>query len=138
MSAQPTIRLRVCLASVKDGKILLVPHYFADGRPVQWFLPGGGVDFGEPLREAVVREFAEETGLQVSCDELLGTSERIEPETPWHGVTIAFHGHIVGGEMIAEISKYSQFGDKTPKWFSKEELSHVNYHPRELIDKALR
>ncbi|MBZ0282195.1 MAG: NUDIX hydrolase [Anaerolineae bacterium] len=132
-----SIRIRASIAVVQGGKILLVPHYFADGRPVEWFLPGGGVKYGEAVRSAAVREFQEETGLAVECGELLGISERIEPETPWHGLTIAFRGVVTGGELVAEMSKYSQYGDKTPKWFTLDEINRLTCQPLELIQKAL-
>lgn len=38
------IRIRACVAAVKDGKILLVPRYDTDAGKVQWNLPGGAVE----------------------------------------------------------------------------------------------
>ncbi len=49
-------------------------HGPAGGR---WSIPGGRVEFGETLAEAVVRELAEETGLEALCDQLVGWVERI-------------------------------------------------------------
>ena len=47
-----------------EGRIALVRNRWSDG----WVLPGGSVESGEALREAVVREVREETGLEVSAD----------------------------------------------------------------------
>lgn len=43
----------------------------------QWSVPGGRVEPGETMAEAVVREVAEETALTVSCGPFVGWVERI-------------------------------------------------------------
>ena len=71
----------VCVGAVvvRDDCLLLVRrgHGPAAG---EWSVPGGRVETGETLAEAVVREVAEETGLDVMCDELVGWVERIGPD----------------------------------------------------------
>jgi 8-oxo-dGTP diphosphatase len=47
------------------GRVLLVRAAAYDDFPGYWCLPGGGVEHGEAPRDALVREFAEETGLSV-------------------------------------------------------------------------
>jgi 8-oxo-dGTP diphosphatase len=62
---------------VRDDQILLVRR----GRgPAQghWTVPGGRVEAGETLHEAVVRETFEETALEVVVDRFLGWVERID------------------------------------------------------------
>ena len=54
-------RIRVAGLLINGGRVLLVRHE-KDGRSY-WLLPGGGVEEGEQLEEAVRREFAEECGL---------------------------------------------------------------------------
>ena len=44
----------------------------------EWSVPGGRVEVGETPHEAVVRETAEETGLEVVVDQFLGWVERID------------------------------------------------------------
>lgn len=43
-----------------------------------WSIPGGRVEAGETMAEALVREFAEETGLDCFCGPLVGYVERID------------------------------------------------------------
>ena len=130
------IRVRACMALVKDGRILLVPHHQTDAGTVQWNLPGGRIHFGESLHEAVVREFQEETGLQTKVTRLLDVSEVIVQEKPWHSITVAFLGEVAGGTLNAEANH--RYGEKTPRWVSPQELRDVAYHPKALIDKALK
>ncbi len=58
------------------GALLLIKR---DREPAKgkWSLPGGRVEAGESLREALVREVREETGIDVDVDGLIGVAERI-------------------------------------------------------------
>jgi 8-oxo-dGTP diphosphatase len=72
------MRPEVCVGAivVEDGRLLLIRR----GRgPAQgeWSVPGGRVEAGELMAEAVVRELAEETGLEGVCGELIGWVERV-------------------------------------------------------------
>jgi len=131
------IRVRACVAVIQEGKILLVPHYHINGEETRWYIPGGGVEYCEAMRDAATREFLEETGLHTHIDRLIDVSEGIEPETPYHGITITFLGHIVGGLLKAENNHFSaQYGDKTPRWFSHDEVQHNECRPLSGIQAA--
>lgn len=69
-------------------------------------MPGGRVEEGETLAEAVVREVAEETGLEVVCDHLVGWVERISPRRHFvildFSVTVLDAGEPVAGDDAAE------------------------------------
>ena len=69
---------QVCVGAVvvDDGRLLLIRRGRGPAAG-QWSVPGGRVEAGETVGEAVVRELAEETGLEGVCGGLLGWVERI-------------------------------------------------------------
>lgn len=65
---------RVVLLEPESGTVLLVKSGFR--RPIEgvtsaWFVPGGGVEPGETVRRAAVREIEEETGVSLSSEDLV-------------------------------------------------------------------
>ena len=71
----------VCVGAVvvDDGRLLVIRrgHGPAAG---EWSVPGGRVEPGELLAEAVVRELGEETGLEGVCGRLIGVVERFSDD----------------------------------------------------------
>lgn len=129
------IRIRACLATVHEKRILLVPHYDTDAGPIQWNLPGGKVEFGESLQQSAIRELQEETGIVANIVSLLDVSEVIIPERPWHSITISYLGEFFGGELKSEAGHVH--GEKNPQWFTIEQLQQVKYRPVSAINKAM-
>jgi ADP-ribose pyrophosphatase YjhB (NUDIX family) len=94
VAADPVRRQRLAAYGLAyDGGRLLVTQLSATTPlPEAWTLPGGGVDHGEHPAGALVREFAEETGLAAAVGELLGVySSRFTGRAP-SGVLEDFHG----------------------------------------------
>jgi 8-oxo-dGTP diphosphatase len=129
-----SIRVRVGVAVVQDGKILLVPHHDTDAGPVQWCIPGGQLEPGESMEDAARREFEQETGLRVRYCRLLDVSEVNLPERSYHSITITFTGTVVGGQIRPEPNH--RYGEKTPRWLSREQLGGLACHPQSTIGKA--
>ena len=71
----------VCVgAIVVDEDDLLLIRRGRRAAQGEWSVPGGRVEPGELLAEAVVRELLEETGLEGVCEDLVGWAERIDDE----------------------------------------------------------
>jgi 8-oxo-dGTP diphosphatase len=70
------VRVRVGGLLVREGTLLLAAHRgLLPNGATFWSPPGGGWVFGESLRQAVRREFLEETGLAVQTGRLLHLHE---------------------------------------------------------------
>jgi 8-oxo-dGTP diphosphatase len=108
--ASSGIRLRVAALGIEDGKVLLVKHRrFLSGIDLpdeSWILPGGAVQVGETLEEAVRREVREETGLLCEVGDMIFVKELIYPyrkesqsTTTLHVLSLCFVVEIIGGTL---------------------------------------
>ena len=87
----------------RDGAVLLERR----GQPPaqgSWALPGGLVDVGEKLEEAVRREVREECGIDVAVGPLLGVFEPIQRDDDgrirYHYVVIDYLATYAGGDLV--------------------------------------
>ena len=101
------MRPEMCVGAVavRDGCVLLIRRGRAPAAG-RWSVPGGRVEWGETLATAVVREVAEETGLEATCEGLAGWVERIGEDYHYviadFWVTVGSEDVPVAGDDAAE------------------------------------
>jgi 8-oxo-dGTP diphosphatase len=117
------------VARDNEGRVLLVRSSDLSNTPGIWYLPGGGIDHGEDPRHAVVREFAEETGLAIEVGPLRDVfSDLVEfphRDVLLHHDRVIFDVTVVGGELTDETDGTSE----AAVWVAPEELSGLHLIP---------
>lgn len=113
---------------VEDGRILLIRR---GKEPYAGFhaLPGGFVDYGERVEDAVRREMREETGLDTDIVGLLGVYSDPARDPRGHTVSLVYILRVKGGEVEA--------GDDASdaSWFHLDDLPDLAFdHPLIISD----
>ncbi|MCS7076360.1 MAG: NUDIX hydrolase [Bacteroidia bacterium] len=134
------LRVRVCGIHIQDKKILLVKHHALQGEGFFWAPPGGGLQFGETLTQAIQREFLEETGLHVKVEHLIAVTEYLS--LPLHAIELFFQVHVLNGTLIQgkdpEISAHNQLISDV-KMLSLQEIQALKQtiQPKHTFHKVL-
>jgi mutator protein MutT len=121
---------------VHGGRVLLIRR----GKPPlygRWVVPGGTVELGEGLEQALVREMQEETGLAVEPLELITVFDRIEREgerVVYHYVIVDYLCRLVSGEARAASDALDV------AWAAPSELEVYDLPPKalEVVQEAFR
>jgi ADP-ribose pyrophosphatase YjhB (NUDIX family) len=85
--------IAVNVAVIQEGKILLTKREDFE----VWCLPSGGVEDGESLAEAAIRETKEETGVDVKLTRLVGVYSRLGGMPDVHAVL--YEAKPIGGQL---------------------------------------
>ena len=92
-------------AVVLDGDMVLLIQRGAGSAQGKWSIPGGLVELGETTREAVVRELAEECGLEIDVVDVCGVLDRVvhdaEGRVRYHWVLVDYLAVARGGTLCA-------------------------------------
>lgn len=103
-----------------EGQILLLKATYGNK---SWGLPGGALDPGETIHEALLRECYEELGVEVKVLYMSG----MYFHTVYHSHACIFRCEILSPTAIQLSSEHSEY-----RYFSVEELSAV--HQRRIVD----
>ncbi|MCD6331179.1 MAG: NUDIX hydrolase [Thermoplasmata archaeon] len=115
---------------IKNGKILLIKR---KNEPFKgkWALPGGFVEYGERVEDAVLREFQEEVGIKAKIKKLLGvySDPKRDPR-----------GHVISVVFLLEAEGEPKAGDDAAdaKFFSLDELPPLAFDHEKIIKDAIR
>lgn len=116
-----------CHAVILDGERILMVERGHEPFRGWWGLPGGAVELGETVEEALKREVWEETGIEVVVDRLLAFRDAVgrDPDgrISYHYVILFFLARHVGGSLRA--------GDDAAqaRWVPREEVARLPVVP---------
>jgi len=102
--------------------------------PGTWSRPGGAVEYGESLKQAVEREVFEETNVKVEVIRFLEITENIHEDKHW--IAIGFLAKYISGEP--EIPEKEKHKHDEIRWFKIDSLpENINNYTRNAINKYL-
>ena len=129
-------RVRVAGILIENERILLIEHSKNDKK--YWLVPGGGVDWGESTAESLIREYKEETNLDIEVESFLFLSETIAPDNEKHVINLYFK--VKRKDTSKEDLKLGNEEMLTDlKFFEKEKIKNIKLYPniKEQIIKLL-
>ena len=120
-------RLRVAIIALDEAsRVLLLQHTRPHG--VYWVLPGGGVEPGETLDEALRREIREELSAESEINSLAAVGELIEPDR--HVVDFFYTGKITSK---SDFIRLLEEGITDVGWFGLDEITGLDVRPVEIV-----
>jgi len=121
---------------VRDGKALIIKRGH-EPRKGEWSLPGGRVELGESLVEALKREIKEETGLDVEPGEVIESFDRIHRDPDgrvrYHFVIVDYVCRVSSGDAVAGSDA------EAVAWISADEIDRygINPHAAAVIRRGI-
>lgn len=95
-----------------------------------WSIPGGGMEIGETIRETVIREVKEETGLDIEPERLVGIYSNPNHVTAYDDgevrqqFSVCFACRLVGGHLRSDDDESLAVG-----FFTPDEIERLPVHP---------
>lgn len=115
-------RVRVCGLLEKDDSILLLKHKGIGKGGYLWSPPGGGIQFEEKAEKALIREFKEETNLDIEIIDFLFVNEYKDEK--YHAIELFFSVKALSNELIIgsdpEVPDHEQILTEVKYWKYKD------------------
>lgn len=108
-----------------DNQQILTMQYNYGGQEV-YNLPGGNLELGEHLSDALAREMQEELGIEVAVGEMILVGEVYFEDRKKHTLHILFEGKITSGIPTINPKETSALAIK---WLAVNDLEKVNLYP---------
>lgn len=119
-----------------ENILLIKRHLETRDPPTYWLFPGGGVEEGESVEDACIREVREELGLEVRLGRLVANVVFGSPDP--RSLQSYFLADVIGGELgtgewpIEGVQTES--GWYQPEWVSASDLQKMHVVPAPLAD----
>jgi 8-oxo-dGTP diphosphatase len=111
---------------IRDERVLLVQRA-AEPSKGQWSVPGGVIELGETIAEAVRREVHEECGIEIEPGQVINVADRVfrdkDGRIRYHYVVIYLLARYVSGEARASSDAAAV------RWVTREELHGLDMVP---------
>lgn len=120
---------------IKDKEKILLMHRIKNG--IEYFiLPGGGVEDGESVTNAAIREAKEETGLNVIIDKKLWQFHNsADDRDQYYFLVTKYSGNLkLGGP---EVDRESESNKYILEWHDLKKFNDVKFFPEEIKKKVL-
>lgn len=119
------LRVRVAALILNEKKEILFVRQMKNKKDY-WLLPGGGVEFGESVTEALARELMEELGIEIEEPKFILLNENIDPKGKKHLIQLVFSVKIKGSEPKLSLKEKVVL---EYKYFSVAELENLEIRP---------
>lgn len=130
------LRVRVCGILIQDDRILLAQLHSPITDNLIWMPPGGGLSFGESMKDCLKREFKEETNLTVEVHELVHVNELLKKA--YHAIECFFEvKKVAGDEKLGKDPELSWDRQMLHdlQWIAIDRLPDIDFVPSSLEEK---